>query len=58
MFTAKGWKSIFKNAPDKFKLTGEFVYGEADNEEGNNEKLVSLSVPLRHIKIGIKSLFN
>ena len=34
------WKSLFKNAPVKFELTGEFVYGEADNQEGDYEKLV------------------
>ncbi|MBL3644636.1 hypothetical protein JMN23_19950 [Bacillus sp. RHFB] len=34
------WKSLIKNAPDKFELTGEFVYGEADNQEGDYKKLV------------------
>ncbi|MFJ7994838.1 hypothetical protein ACIQY5_22210 [Peribacillus frigoritolerans] len=34
------WKSLIKNAPDKFELTGEFVYGDADNQEGDYKKLV------------------
>ncbi|MFJ9384119.1 hypothetical protein ACIROD_10320 [Peribacillus sp. NPDC101481] len=34
------WKSLIKNAPDKFELTGKFVYGEADNQEGDYKKSV------------------
>ncbi|WP_330502631.1 hypothetical protein V2I71_12445 [Peribacillus frigoritolerans] len=34
------WKSLIKHAPDQFELTGEFVYGEADNRDGDYKKLV------------------
>ncbi|MCK1992333.1 hypothetical protein MPH61_06950 [Peribacillus muralis] len=34
------WKSLFKNAPKKFELTGAFIDGENGNQEGNYERLV------------------
>ncbi|PJN90703.1 hypothetical protein [Bacillus sp. mrc49] len=33
------WKNLFKNAPASFVLTGAYVYGESDTQDGYFEKL-------------------
>lgn len=34
------WRDLFKNAPNTFELTGEFVYDECCKTLGEYEKLV------------------